>query len=376
VIYADANATTPCLPEVIAAVAAALARPGNPSARNHAPGRIALAALDTARAEVAALVAAASEEIVFTSGATEACNLAILGAGERLLAVRPRFVTVATEHHAVLEPHRRLAAAGADVRLIAVDGQGRVDRDALSAAIDGRTALVSVMLVNNETGVVQDVAAIARQAHERGALVLCDATQAVPRMPVAVAALEVDFLALSAHKLYGPQGVGALWLRRGLAIEPQIHGGGQERGLRSGTHNLPGIAGFGVASRAARTDLAERAARAARLGARLEAGVRARIPGVVIQGSEAPRAPGTTMLTVPGLARGWLAQLTDVAASGGSSCASGTGKPSHVLAAMGVAESDAGNSIRISLGIDNSEDDVDRIVAALAGGAERLRAVR
>ncbi|MBA2482622.1 MAG: cysteine desulfurase [Planctomycetes bacterium] len=372
-IYADYNATTPCLPEVVAVVSAWLARPGNPSARNHLPGREALGALDAARAEVAALIGARPEEIIFTSGATEACNLAILGVAERLLTSKPGFVALASEHHAVLAPHQRLGAAAAEVRLVPIDSQGLAVLEALDAAVDTRTALVSSMLVNNETGVIQDVPTIARLAHARGALVLCDATQATARMRVDVAALGADFVALSAHKAYGPPGVGALWVRRGLAIEPQIHGGGQERGLRSGTHNLPGIIGFGVAARIARSAMDARIAHLTVLTARLEAGIRAQIPDVVVQGDRAPRAPGTSMFTIPGLPRGWLAQLSDVAASGGSSCASASGLPSHVLAAMGVAASDAGNSVRISLGAPSTAADVDAIIAALTAGAQRLR---
>jgi cysteine desulfurase len=371
-IYADYNATAPCLPEVVEAVRATLAAQANPSSRHHAPGRAAAAALDLARSRVAALLGAEPDQVLFTSGATEACNLAILGVAERLLASRPRFTLGATEHPAVIEPHQRLRAAGAEVIELPVDRDGRLRPDAL-APIDQRTALVSLMLVNNETGVIQDVAAAARVAHERGSLLLCDATQALGKLPVAVAALGADLVACSAHKLYGPQGAGALWVRRGLSLEPRVYGGGQERGMRSGTHNLPGLVGFGVAAEHAVRELEARAARLAALTRRLELALRAGLPGVVIQGAGAPRAPGTTFLTVPGLPRGLLAQLTAVAASGGSSCASGTGKASHVLRAMGVPEADAGNSVRISLGQPTTEDEVDAIAADLIAGARRLR---
>ncbi len=372
VIYADYNATTPCLPEAAAAVARALtADYANPAARHHAPGRAAQALVDEARAAVAALLAVRPDEVVFTSGATEACNLALFGVAARLLATRPRFCALAVEHPAVLGPLDHLAALGADVRLIPVQPNGQVDLAAATAAIDDRTALVCAMLVNNETGVIHDLPAIAAIAHARGALVLCDATQAPARMAVDLPALGADLAAVSAHKLYGPKGVGALWLRRGLALEPQLHGGGQERGLRPGTLNVPGIAGFGVAARLARERLPQRIAHLAALSGRLEATLHAALPGLVIHGVD--RAPGVAMLTLPGLRHGWLAQLPEVAASAGSACASGTGEPSPVLTALGVGRDDARNSIRLGLGEPTTVDEVDRLADLLIRGARRLR---
>jgi cysteine desulfurase len=376
-VYADYNATTPCLPAVVAAMAAALARPGNPSARQHGAGRAAAAAVDAARQDVAALINARPEELLFTSGATESCNLAIIGAAEPLLARRPRFITVASEHPAVLAPHRKLAEAGAEVIVLPVGRDGRLDPAALAAALgpatDERTALVSVMLVNNETGVIHDLPAIAEAAHARGALVFCDAAQAPGRLAVDVAALGVDLLGVSAHKLYGPTGVGALWLRRGLTLAAQLHGGGQERGLRAGSLNVAGIVGFGVAARLARAEAGARPWHLTALTARLESGLRAALPDLVIQGAAAPRAPGTTMATLPGLPRGWLANCPGIAAANGSSCASGANQPSHVLLAMGVDKADAGNSLRLGLGLPTTQEEVDRIVAEVAAGAARLR---
>lgn len=371
-IYADHNATTPPLPAVVDAVAAVLADGwGNPGSRQHPAGRRALATLDAARASVAALVAARPEEVVFTSGASESCNLAILGLGERLLAARPRLVASAGEHPAVLEPLRRLAEAGAELVLVPPERDGAMDAGRLAQAIDDRTGLVAIMLANHETGVVNDVAAVAALAHARGALVVCDATQAVGRLAVDVAALGADAVAWTAHKLYGPPGTGALWLRRGLGCSPQIHGGGQERGLRGGMPNLSGIAGFAVASAAAQAGLAARCRHLAALGARLEDGVRAAIPGIVVHGGGLARLPGTTMLSVPGLPAGWLATLVTVAASGGAACSGGRG--SDVLRAMGWPAAEAGNSIRISLGIGSTVAEVDVIVAELAHGAATLR---
>lgn len=371
-IYADHNATAPPLPEVVATVAANLAAGwGNPASRQHPAGRRALATLDAARTAVAALIGAQDDGITFTSGATEACNLALLGLGERLLRHRPRIVTCATEHPAVLEPLRRLAEAGAEVVALPVDGAGRLDPAALAAAVDARTGLVALMLANHETGVVHDIAAAAAVARRHGALLFCDATQAAGRLAVDAGALGVDALALSAHKLHGPPGAGALWLRRGLGCTAQIHGGGQERGLRGGTPNLPGIAGFAVAATAARRDQAARHAHLSALGRRLEDGLLAAIPGIVIHGAGAPRLPGTALLSVPGLPRGWLATLATVAASGGAACSGGRG--SEVLRALGRPEDEAQNAIRISLGIGNTAAEVDAIVAELARGATALR---
>ncbi len=371
-IYADHCATTPCLPAAAAAVASALAAGlGNPSARHHAPGRAAAALVDEARVAVADLLHVRPDELILTSGATEAANLALLGIAARLLPVRPRFCALAVEHPAVLATLDRLTAHGADIVRLPVLSDGRIDLTAAAAAIDDRTAVVCAMLVNNETGVLHDVRALAELAHAHGALLLCDATQAPARLAVDLPALGADLGLISAHKLYGPPGVGALWLRRGLALEPVFAGGGQERGLRPGTLNTPGIAGFGVAARIALTRQAERSAHLRTLSVLLEERLRAALPGLVIHGAE--RAPGIAMLTLPGLRHGWLAQLADVAASAGSACSSGTGEPSHVLTALGVARDDARNSIRISLGEPTTTDDVVQLADALIRGARRIQ---
>jgi cysteine desulfurase len=372
VIYADYCATTPCLPAVAAAVGAALtAGLGNPGARHHAPGRAAQGLVDEARAAVADLLQVAAPEIIFTSGATEACNLAILGVMTALLATRPRICALAVEHPAVLAPLAHLRQLGAEVILLPVRADGAIDLAAAAAAIDERTALVCAMLVNNETGVLHEVAALAALAHAQGALVLCDATQAPARLPLAVPALGADLVAISAHKLYGPPGVGALWQRRGLALAPTLFGGGQERGLRPGSLNVPGIAGFGVAAAIARQRAPERQAQLRRQTAWLEEQLRQALPGLLIHGRQ--RAPGISSLTLPGLRGSWLAQLTTVAASAGSACSSGTGEPSHVLTALGVAATDARNSLRISLGEATTDAEVEQLAAAVVRGAQRLR---
>jgi len=373
VIYADYNATTPCLPAVVEAVRQQLAVPGNPSSRSHAAGRQAAEVLATARGQVAELLCSEPERIIFTSGATEACNLAIFGVAQRLLGSRPRFVHIATEHPAVLEPHRRLREAGAEVISIPVDSQGRVQLEELARSVNAQTALVSAMAVNNETGVISDIAAITRLSHAHGALVLCDATQALGRLSLTSETWGPDFIACSAHKLYGPPGVGALWIRRGLSLEAQQLGGGQERGLRSGSHNLPGIVGFGVAASAAGRAAAQRHAHLSTLSGALEAELRTALPQAVIHGAEAARVPGTSFISYPGLPRGWLAQLTEIAASGGSSCSSATGKPSQVLLAMGVPAADAANAIRISLGVPSTAAEVAIIAQSLIDGARRLQ---
>lgn len=371
-IYADHNATTPPLPEVVEAVTAAMRDGwGNPGSRQHAFGRRSLATLDAARVEVAALLGGRPDEVVFTAGATEALNLAILGLGERLLATRPRLLAGATEHPAVLEPLARLAEAGAEVVLLPVGRDGRLLPGALAEALDARTGLLCLMVANNETGVLHDVAAAAALARARGVLTVCDATQAVGKVAVDVQALGVDALALSGHKFYGPQGVGALWLRRGLGVSPQQHGGGQERGLRPGTHNLPGIAGLGVAAAAARRELAARTAHLAALTAAFESRLAALLPEAVVQGAAAPRIPGTSMVTVPGLPSGWLGTLSGVAASGGSACHAGQGSP--VLRAMGWAPAEAANSVRLGFGIASTPAEAAACAEALARGAAALR---
>ncbi len=371
-IYADHNATTPPLPAVVEAMTAAMRESwGNPSSRQHVYGRRAQAVLDQARETVAATINARPEEILFTSGATEACNLAVLGLGERVLAGRPRLVGCATEHDAILEPLRRLGEAGAEVHLLPVDAQGAIASGTLADGLNERTGQLCLMLANNETGVIHDLAAATAAAHRLGVLVICDATQAVGKIPVDVGMLGVDALAFTGHKVYGPQGCGALWLRRGLGLAAQLHGGGQERGLRPGTRNLPGIAGFAAACAAATAELAQRATHLGALTAQLESLIRQVVPGIVIQGAGGPRIPGTSMVTVPGLPPGWLGTLSHIAASGGSACTSG--KASHVLLAMGCSERDAGNSIRLSLGIGSTPADVVAIAEALAHGVHALR---
>lgn len=371
VIYADYCATTPCLPEVVAAVCDALgAHLGNPSARQHGPGRAAQAVIDQARSQVADLLHVAAPEIIFTAGATEACNLAIFGVMASLLATRPRVCALAVEHAAIRASLAHLRELGADIVWLPMLPDGGVDLAAARLLIDERTALVCAMLVNNETGIIHDIAAVAELAHAHGALLLCDATQAPGRIPVDLPKLGADLAAISAHKLYGPPGVGALWIRRGLALAPLLHGGGHERGLRPGTPNAPGIAGFGVAADLGLKRVAARNAHLTHLTTVLEARLRQALPQLVIHGAH--RAPGISSLTLPGLRHGWLAQVADIAASAGSACSSGTGDPSHVLTALGVPANDARNTIRISLGEPTTMPEIKRIADRLVHSAQHL----
>jgi cysteine desulfurase len=370
--YLDYAASAPLRAEALAAMLPLLRRPAaNPSSQ-HGPGRAARAAVETAREQVAALVGAAPGEVVFTSGGTEADNLAVKG----VVLARPRgarqLVCSAVEHHAVLDAAAWAEAdAGARVTLAPVDTAGRVDLERLAGLlVPGRTALVAVMAANNEVGTGQPVAAAAGLAHATGALLLCDAVQAAGLPGVDMGRGGIDLLALAAHKLGGPAGVGALVVRAGADLRPLLHGGGQERGLRSGTLPAAAIAGFGAAAAAA---LAEReapgyAAALAALRARLLAGLRALEPALVTNGDPGMGLPGLLSVRFPGRRAEDLLLLLDrqgVACSAGSACASGAVTPSHVLLAMGRGPAEARETVRFSIGHASTEADVDAAVAAV-----------
>ena len=374
-IYADNAATTPCLPEVAKAVAAACATHyGNPSSTHYHLGRQSRAVIDDARQALAKIIGIErAGEISFTSGATESCNMAIMGVMQRCIRTRPRIVAMDTEHPAVLQPISQLTLAGADVQTAKCEGNGQMNLDHLHSVCNEKTAIVCAMLVNNETGVIQNINRIASIAHDAGALVLCDATQALGKVRIDDLQHNVDFLAFSAHKCYGPKGVGALWTRRHLSITPLLLGGGQERGRRSGTENVPGIAGWLAALNHMQGTRGAYVEKIARLHKLLEAIVSDALPEVIINGQDSPRAPGFTSLTLPGLRRGWLAQLHGICASGGSSCASGQNKPSRVLETYGRSREDAANSLRLSLGIYNTDEEVAEIAEQVIAGARRLK---
>ncbi len=371
-VYLDHNAGTPLDPKVLAAMSETLAdMPGNPSS-SHQFGRAARARLEQARAQVAALVKVQPRQVVFTSGGTEANNFAL----HAVSAQRPlgRLAVSAIEHPSVLEPARALAqAAGWSLDLIAADGEGRVSAQALQAALRPETRLVSVMLANNETGVLQPVAELAERARAAGVAMHTDAVQAAGKLEVDFEACGVQLMTLSAHKIYGPKGAGALIFDKSLEIAPLLHGGGQEHGLRAGTENIAAIVGFGVAAELAAERLGEQA-RLQRLRDQLQAQLQ-RHRQVTVFAANAPRLPNTLQFAVAGLDGETLLMQLDkagIAVSSGSACASGSSEPSHVLLAMGVDAELARGAVRVSLGRDSTQADIDRLLAVLAEKIEWL----
>ena len=372
-IYLDNQATTPCDPRVLALMLPWFTeRFGNPHSAEHQMGWDAETAVENARAEIAALVGAEPREIVLTSGATEANNIAIKGAARharRMGDPRRRVITVATEHKCVLESVADTAEDGFEPVMLPVAADGRLDPAMLRQALAEPTLLVSVMGVNNETGVVQDIPALAALAREAGALFHTDAAQAVGKMPVDV--LGIDLLSLSGHKLYGPKGVGALFVRRRprVRLAPLFSGGGQERGLRSGTLPTPLVVGLGEACRLARAEMAEEAARLAGLRDRLLAGLRHRMPDVQVNGSMRHRIAGNLNLTFPAAAVELMRAVPELCVSTGSACSSAEIEPSYVLRAMGLTDAAAARTLRLGLGRFTSAADVDYAIEALSAAA-------
>jgi cysteine desulfurase len=378
-IYLDHNATTPVAPPVIERMTTVLRDEfGNPSSVHHF-GQRAKATLDEARSAVAALVGGDPSEIVFTGSGTESDNFAIRGAAEALEATGRRHVIATTiEHEAVLNTLKALARRGWTTTLLPVDQSGIVSPEALDAAMTDQTALVSVMHANNEIGTIQPIAQIARIAKARGALVHTDAVQSAGKIAIDAKALGVDLLSISAHKFYGPKGTGALWIRRGVRLQPLLTGGKHERNRRAGTENVAGIAGMGVAAQLAREKMAGEAVRLAALRDRLEDGILRGVPGTAINGARSPRVPNTTNVSFDRVEAESLLialDLQGIAVSTGSACSSGTLEPSHVLKAMGFPPHRTQNSIRFSLGAANTEDDIDRVIAVLPAVVEKLRSL-
>jgi cysteine desulfurase len=374
-VYLDYNATTPVDPQVLACMLPYFTeRFGNPSSKGHRYGLEAEAAVEVAREQLAVLLGAEPENLIFTSGATEALNLAIKGVAQALAHRGRHVVTVQTEHAAVLEACRALARRGWEVTYLPVDAEGRLDMAVLEAALRPDTVLLCVMWANNETGVLHPIPAIAQLARDRGVPLLVDATQAVGKIPVQVTG--IDLLACSAHKFYGPKGVGALYVRRKpeLRLQPLLDGGGQEQGLRSGTLNVPGIVGMGAAAVRAAEVMAEEMSRLQALRDRLEQGLQGALSGVRVNGAGAPRLPQTSSITFEGVrADRLLAAVRTLALSAGSACGSGRGKPSHVLRAMGRTDTEAQATIRISLGRFTTAADIDYALTELIAAVERLR---
>jgi cysteine desulfurase len=381
-VYFDHNATTPVDPAVVEAMVRVLRSDnndfGNPSSI-HQFGQRAKGILDEARTAVADLIRAEASEIVFTSGGTESDNFAIRGVADALEAAgRRHLVASAIEHEAVLTTFKALARRGWTTTLLPVDTSGIVSPAALEAALTDTTALVSVMHSNNEIGTIQPIEELARIAHARGALFHTDAVQSAGKIPVDVKALGVDLLSLSAHKFNGPKGVGALWIKRGTRVSAILTGGKHERNRRAGTESVPGIAGLGVAARLASEKLTSDAARVAALRDRLETEVLARIANTAVNGERSQRVPNTTNISFEGVEAESLLialDLEGIAVSTGSACSSGTLEPSHVLRAMGFPAHRTQNSIRLSLGAGNTDEQVDYFLSKLPKVVEKLRSL-
>jgi len=374
-VYLDHNATTPLDPRVREAMLPWLGeRHGNPSSI-HSFGQAARDAVEAAREEVAALLGARPAEVVFTASGTEANNAVVLGAGRRS-GFSGRIVISSFEHPSVRAAAEAVEAAGMEVARVRPGADGVVDAGAMTAAVTPGTRLVGLMLANNEVGTLQPVAEVAAACRELGVPVLCDAVQAVGKVPVSVGELGCDFLTLGGHKFHGPLGIAALWVRSGAELEPLLVGGSQERRRRASTENVPGIVGLGAACALARRELAERGRHLAALRDRFEAGVREAIPDAVLHATSAPRLPNTSHLAVPGIEGEALLirlDLAGFAVSTGSACASGTVEPSPGLQAMGMAPEEALASIRVSVGMTNTAEEVDRFLAALVREAGELR---
>ncbi len=381
-VYLDYHATSPCDPRVVDAMLPLFHEEfGNPSSRGHAVGRASEERVETARQKVADAIGARPTEIVFASGATEANNLALMGAARlrRDAGDGDRVVSVATEHKSVLEPLHALEEEGFSVTFLPVDGRGLVDPAAGAEAVEDGTVLVSVMLANNEIGTIEPIAEIAAIAHEAGAWVHTDAVQAIGKIPVDVDELGVDLLALSAHKFYGPKGVGALYVRqkpRRIKLDPILLGGGQERGFRSGTHNVPGIVGLGIACEICEADREEECVRLAALRDRLQAGLEERIDEIVVNGHLEHRLPhnlSVSILHVDGEAL--LLSLDDICISSGSACRSSAPGASHVMKAIGHDDELGKSTIRFGLGRWTTVEEIDYAIDRVVEVVDRLRAM-
>jgi cysteine desulfurase len=379
-IYMDNQATTRTDPRVVEAMLPYFTEHfGNAASRTHAFGWKAEEAVEQARAQVAALVGADPREIIFTSGATESNNLAIKGTCRLHRRQGEHVITVQTEHRAVLDPCRRLQSEGFEVTFLGVDRFGRMAPEEVAEAITPRTILVSVMLANNEVGTLQPVAAIGKLCKERGVLFHTDATQAVGKILVDVDNLQADLLSLSAHKFYGPKGVGALYVRRRnphVRLEPIFDGGGHERGLRSGTLPVPGVVGLGMACELARSELTAEGKRLRVLRDRLHEGLLANLPEVTLNGHPEERLPNNLNLSFAQVrGEALLMALKNVAVSSGSACTSASVEPSYVLRAMGVPDDLAHSSIRFGLGRFNTTEEVDYVVEEVTHVVRHLRSL-
>jgi cysteine desulfurase len=374
-VYLDYHATTPVDRRVLERMLPFFTETfGNPASSTHQWGWKAQEAVERARREVAALINAGSREIYFTSGATESNNLALQGALAAADPARRGIVVSAIEHKSVLEGAERLAHRGATLTVVPVSRDGRVDLDALAGAVTSSTAIVSVMAANNEIGVVQPLAEIGAMARAAGALFHVDAAQAVGKVPIDVAAMAIDLLSLTGHKMYGPKGAGAVYVRRQARLEPLIVGGGQERGMRSGTLNVPGIVGLGAACAIGRAEMAEESGRTERLRDRLLAGLRAGLDGVTVNGSMTARLPNNLNVNFADVdGESLLIGIGDIAVSSGSACASASGAGSYVLRALDAGHTPATASIRFGLGRYTTEDEIDYAIERFVSVVRHLR---
>ncbi|HYL10350.1 MAG TPA: IscS subfamily cysteine desulfurase [Candidatus Acidoferrales bacterium] len=377
-IYMDNHATTPVDPRVLEAMLPYFGEKfGNAASRNHAFGWTAEEAVENARGQIAALIGATPKEIIFTSGATESDNLAIKGVAEMYREKGNHIITQVIEHKAVLDTCKRLEKYGYEVTYLPVAKDGRVSPEAVRKAITPKTILISIMYANNEIGVVNPIAEIGKIAKEHGVLFHVDGVQAVGKIPVDVQKDNIDLLAISAHKIYGPKGVGALYVRRRnprVQLSAIIDGGGHERGMRSGTLNVPGIVGLGKACEIAQKEMPEEAGRMRRLRERLKNGIFAKLDEVFINGSMEHRLPNNLNVSFAYVeGESLLMGINDVAVSSGSACTSATLEPSYVLKALGVGEDLAHTSIRFGLGRFNTEEEVDYVVNRIVEVVSRLR---
>lgn len=374
-IYLDNHATTPVDPQVLEAMLPYLTgKFGNAASHSHAFGWEAESAVAVARRQVASLIGASDKDIIFTSGATESDNLALQGVAEACREKGNHIITAVTEHKAVLDTCRHLEKQGCRITWLPVRPDGLIDLAQLQAAFTPQTILVSIMAANNETGVLQPIEEIGRICRERGVLFHSDAVQALGRMPFDVQKLAVDLASLTAHKCYGPKGIGALYVRNGVKLAPLIHGGGHERGMRSGTLNVPGIVGFGRACEISQAILPEESCRIAGLRNRLRDRLLTALDDVTMNGSIEQRLPGNlniSFLRVDGEAL--MTAMKDIAVSSGAACHSDKIEPSHVLKAIGLTDEAAGSAIRFGIGRFNSESEIDYVAATVIHAVRSLR---
>ncbi len=378
-IYFDNNATTPCDPRVVDAMLPWFYQnPGNAASRSHAFGWKAEEAVDYAREQVANLINVESKEIIFTSGATESDNLAIKGVFEMYGRKGNHIITLTTEHKAVLDACDKVEKMGADVTYLEVNNEGLVDLKALEEAITDKTILVSIMWANNETGVIQPMKEIGEICAKKGVLFFSDATQAVGKIPVDPKETGVHLMAFTGHKMYGPKGVGALFVNRKkprVKVVAQMDGGGHERGMRSGTLNVPGIVGFGKAAELAKQEMAADAARLSVLRDKLESALESRLEEVYVNGSRTHRMPHVTNISFKHVeGEGLMMTFNEnIAVSSGSACTSASLEPSYVLVALGLGDDLAHSSIRFSLGRFTKEEEIDRAIELVANGVTHMR---